>query len=191
MNIDNAGEREKDYIRGRKKAFEMRNFKNIEGLKTNESRAFYGSINRSRMDFKQTSNLRKGKDSLILAEKLAIFNSCEHFHEIFSNHDRTSISEIVFENQNSEEVPSPELEEIETAIKKLKINKTIGHTTRKACITVLLIKFLISDADGRENLMTGDTNDDLNNFSLKYFVPRVFSWSWRVEDFVQLGDVCG
>ncbi|XP_042911563.1 uncharacterized protein [Parasteatoda tepidariorum] len=115
---------EKRIHKSKKKAFEEENLRDIESLKTiNESRVFYRRINRSRMDFKQTSNLCKSKDGLILTDKQAVLSRwSEHFQEMFSKHDQSYCSGSVFENKNNEDIPPPELGEVDSAIKKLKSN---------------------------------------------------------------------
>lgn len=72
--------------------------------------------------------IEESKDGLILTDKQAILDRwCDFFREKFSKYDHNHTSGEYFQNQNSDEVPPPELFEIENAIKKLKNNKATGH----------------------------------------------------------------
>ncbi|XP_071041941.1 uncharacterized protein [Parasteatoda tepidariorum] len=118
----------KKLFRQMKRVFDEELLKDVEHLRSiNECRAFYWKINRSRLDFKQTSGLCKNKFGEIISDKQDILKRWhEHFKELF-NENWEDAEIIAPEFINDIDVEAPTIEEIRAAIKNLKNKKASEH----------------------------------------------------------------
>lgn len=129
-------------LRKKKRALENRKFSDIENhCGRNEVRKFYQMVKRQRDGYKPPTNFVKDKNGNLITEPQGITERwAEHFSELLNAESDDAYPPREAPNNiipvNSTRAQPPTLEEVESAIKRLKNNKAAGSD----CIPAELIK---------------------------------------------------
>lgn len=116
--------------RQKKRRFDRKNMEGLEILRDrNEVRRFYQNVNKQRKGFVPISSACNDKSGNLITNKQEILGRWEEFFtELLNGSDSriTPQSEDSFHFHNTEDVPPPTISEVDTAIQRLKNNKSPG-----------------------------------------------------------------
>ncbi|PNF42710.1 hypothetical protein B7P43_G14181 [Cryptotermes secundus] len=134
--------KEKRLHKKKKREYDKQELIELEHLRSsNEIRAFYQKLNKSRKDFQPRSTLCRDKEGTILSSDEAILERwAQYFEELLNSNASEQVEGMTIDwNQGNFEAEEPVLtiKEVEQAIKKLKNKKAPGMDL----ITAELVKF--------------------------------------------------
>ncbi|PNF23609.1 hypothetical protein B7P43_G04761 [Cryptotermes secundus] len=137
-----ARRKEKRLHKKKKREYDKQELIELEHLRSsNEIRAFYQTLNKSRKDFQPRTTLCRDKEGTILSSDEAILERwAQYFEELLNSNSSEQVEGMTIDRNQGNfdaEEPAPTIKEVEEAIKKLKNNKAPGMDL----ITAELVKF--------------------------------------------------
>ncbi|PNF36727.1 hypothetical protein B7P43_G12357 [Cryptotermes secundus] len=137
-----ARRKEKRLHKKKKREYDKQELIELEHLRSsNEIRAFYQKLNKSRKDFQPRTTLCRDKEGTILSSDEEILERWpQYFEELLNGNVSEQVEGMPIDRTQGNfetEEPAPTIKDVEQAIKKLKNNKAPGMDL----ITAELVKF--------------------------------------------------